>query len=58
MISKYTARRWLVKLGYEHKEAKKGLYIDGHEREDVVKYRIYFLAEVAKNERLVTVTVQ
>ena len=30
-ISEVTARRWLAKLGYELKEAKKGIYVDGHE---------------------------
>ncbi|KIK79517.1 hypothetical protein PAXRUDRAFT_96687, partial [Paxillus rubicundulus Ve08.2h10] len=37
-ISEATARRWLMKLGYEPKEVKKGIYIDGHEHEDVVTY--------------------
>jgi len=30
-ISEDTARRWLAKLGYELKEVKKGIYVDGHE---------------------------
>ena len=34
-----TARRWLASLGFEWKEFKKGVYIDGHERSDVVAYR-------------------
>ena len=34
-----TARRWLRKMGFSYHEVKKGVYIDGHEREDVVKYR-------------------
>lgn len=51
-ISEATARRWLVKLGYALKEAKKGMYVDGHEREDVVEYRQKFLEEFAKNDRL------
>lgn len=38
-LSNRTARRWLVKLGYRRVELKKGTYVDGHEREDVVKYR-------------------
>jgi len=50
-ISEHCARRWLVKLGYELKEVRKGMYVDGHEREDVVEYRNKFLAAVAKNER-------
>jgi hypothetical protein len=34
-----TARRWLKKMGFTYKDAKKDVYFDGHEREDVVKYR-------------------
>ena len=34
-----TARRWLVKLGWQRTRVKKGVYMDGHERPDVVKYR-------------------
>jgi hypothetical protein len=34
-----TARRWLVKLGWQRTKIKKGVYIDGHERADVVSYR-------------------
>jgi len=47
-ISEQCARRWLVKLGYELKEVRKGMYV---ECEDVVEYRNKFLATVAKNER-------
>ena len=32
-----TARRWMKKMGFSY-EVKKGVYIDGHEREDVVRY--------------------
>ncbi|KAF8337206.1 hypothetical protein F5887DRAFT_1161111 [Amanita rubescens] len=34
-----TARRWLIKLGWRHSMIRKGIYMDGHERADVVKYR-------------------
>ena len=34
-----TARRWLKKMGFVYKDVKKDVYFDGHEREDVVKYR-------------------
>jgi len=27
-----TMRRWLVKLGWQRKELRKGVYMDGHER--------------------------
>ena len=50
-ISEVCARRWLKKLGYGLKEVKKAVYIDGHERPDVVAYRKRFLEEVAKNEQ-------
>lgn len=38
-ISVATARRWLIKMGYRWTKNPKGQYVDGHEREDVVKYR-------------------
>jgi hypothetical protein len=34
-----TARRWLVKLGWSRTVLRKGVYMDGHERPDVVEYR-------------------
>jgi len=34
-----SARAWLLKLGWNWKEVKKGVYKDGHEREDVKEYR-------------------
>ena len=33
-----TARRWMKKMGFSYDEVKKGVYVDGHEREDVVRY--------------------
>ena len=38
-ISIRTARRWLHKFGFEQVSSKKGIYIDEHERADVVEYR-------------------
>jgi hypothetical protein len=38
-LSERTARRWLVKLGWRNTRLKKGVYMDGHEREDVREYR-------------------
>lgn len=38
-ISESTATRWLLRLDFTWRRDKKGLYVDGHEREDVVKYR-------------------
>jgi hypothetical protein len=37
-ISLATARRWLHKEGFKYIHHKKGLYFDGHDRPDVVKY--------------------
>ena len=34
-----TARRWLKKMGFFYKDVKKGVYYDGHERQDVKEYR-------------------
>lgn len=39
-ISRETAMRWMSeRLGFRYGVPKRGLYIDGHEREDVVEYR-------------------
>jgi hypothetical protein len=43
-IVESTAQRWLkFRLGYECKEAKKGMYVDGHECPDVLKERSEFI---------------
>ena len=42
-ISVSTAIRWLKHLGFKPRSHKKGVYIDGHEREDVVKHRETYL---------------
>src|SRR3978361_110198 len=34
-----TARRWLHKLGLQYTKVHKNVFIDGHERKDVVDYR-------------------
>ena len=50
-LSVRTARRWLIKLGWRRTVVRKGVYMDGHEREDVVKYRNeVFLPAMAKFE--------
>ncbi|KIJ53154.1 hypothetical protein M422DRAFT_242272 [Sphaerobolus stellatus SS14] len=51
-ISERCARRWLIKLGYGLIEVKKEMYVDGHERDDVVEYRKEFLNNFMANERL------
>jgi hypothetical protein len=54
MIVESTAQRWLkFKLGYESKEARKGMYIDGHERPDVIKERETFLKILDQYEQYV-----
>ncbi|RPB11555.1 hypothetical protein P167DRAFT_575298 [Morchella conica CCBAS932] len=34
-----TARKWLKRLGLVHGTVRKGVYVDGHERDDVIEYR-------------------
>ncbi|KAG0633878.1 hypothetical protein HOY80DRAFT_1062201 [Tuber brumale] len=38
-LSRRTGCRWLAKLGFKWKEVRKGVYNDGHERDDVKDYR-------------------
>jgi len=42
-ISLSTAQRWLAKLKWRYRKVKNGMYIDGHERDDVVAYRCTFV---------------
>ncbi|KAJ7939270.1 hypothetical protein B0H13DRAFT_2301032 [Mycena leptocephala] len=50
-----TSRRWLVKLGFRRTVLRKGVYKDGHERDDVKKYRdTEFLPKMAKFEARMT----
>ena len=37
-IARSTAYLWLPRLGFYRHETKKGLYVDGHERPDVIEY--------------------
>src|SRR6266436_9559186 len=49
LISLRTGQCWLKTMGYCWKREKKGQYSDGHEQEDVVKYRQHvFLPAMAK----------
>jgi hypothetical protein len=50
-ISVKTALRWLDKLGWTYGTLKNGMYLDGHEREDVVEYRRSFVERWMENER-------
>ena len=46
-----TARKWLQKLGFKKVNHTKGVYFDGHEREDVVSYRTEFLDKLEELDR-------
>ena len=46
-----TARLWLHNLGFSQQHHHKGVYFDGHEREDVVAYRKQFLDKLAELDR-------
>ncbi|KIJ36225.1 hypothetical protein M422DRAFT_96515, partial [Sphaerobolus stellatus SS14] len=50
-ISIWTARRWLKRLDWRYGKTKNGMYIDGHEREDVVEYRKGFLERWKEYEK-------
>ena len=45
-ITPRTTRRWLHDLGFSPTPYKKGLYFDGHEREDVVEYWHLYLRKL------------
>ena len=45
-VSTSTATRWLHKLGFSPSSTKKGVYIDGHERQDVIDYRKLYLKKM------------
>ena len=51
-ISEKTARVWLKELGWTYQKHHKDIYYDGHERDDVVKYREIFLTQMEVFERL------
>ena len=42
-ISRATAQRWLAKLEWRYSKKKNGMYIDGHERDNIVAYRQAFI---------------
>ena len=50
-ISVKTALRWLEKLGWTYGKLKNGMYLDGHERLDVVEYREHFVGRWMEHER-------
>ena len=54
-ISEKTARVWLKKLGLVPQSQKKGIYFDGHERSDVLEYRVVFLKKMGEYEQLMPI---
>jgi hypothetical protein len=50
-ISERTSINWLKKLGYLCKDVQKGMYIDGHERPDVIEAHEKFLRKMEHYER-------
>jgi hypothetical protein len=50
-ICSRTAMRWLHTLGMSYMQYTKGLYINGHERPDVVSYRDAFLERMSNHEK-------
>ena len=46
-----TAQRWLHQMGWHYGKQKRGMYIDGHEREDVIKYREEFIGRWKEFEK-------
>ena len=47
-VSEETARKWLLELGIEVLTAKKGIFSDGHERDDVIASRNEFIHKMIK----------
>jgi hypothetical protein len=50
-ISVRTAQRWLAMMSWKYGKVRKGMYIDGHERDDVVAYRKAFVARWKEYEK-------
>ena len=46
VIKPRTACIWLNKLGYQYTDIKKRVFLNGHERPDVIEYRAQFLKEL------------
>ncbi len=51
-LSEHTVRQWLIKLGWRCTMLRKGMYMDGYERPDVVQYQVNtFLPLMALHEK-------
>jgi hypothetical protein len=44
-ISESMVRHWLAELGWQYEKLKNGMYIDGHERENVVSINTALLSD-------------
>jgi len=49
-ISKQTAQWWLKRMGWRYGKMPNGMYLDGHERKDIVEYRTWFLTKYQQLE--------
>ena len=47
-VSVETSRKWLHEMGFEVVTARKGIFVDGHERPDVIESRKGFLRKMVK----------
>ena len=54
-ISNKTSRIWLRKFGLIPQLRKKGIYFDGHEKKDIIRYQEIFLRKMAEYEKLMSV---
>jgi hypothetical protein len=50
VLSERTAIRWMHRLNYKRLPYQQGMYVDGHERDDVVRYRKSWLNDMSKFE--------
>jgi hypothetical protein len=50
-ISESTSLRWLLRLRMTFDEYRRGSYVDGHERDDVVQYTSEFLKRMVDYEK-------
>ncbi|PVH67391.1 hypothetical protein DL98DRAFT_443709, partial [Cadophora sp. DSE1049] len=54
-LSRSATYTWLNRLGFYKTIEKKGVYVDGHEKKDIIKYRQEdFLLKIASYIRLLT----
>ncbi len=51
IITREIARKWLHILGFKLVNHQKGVYFDGHKRDDVVAYRKVFLDKLTELDR-------